>query len=216
MSTETQPRAGFGTTKKNVPGVLTRSQIMYNFILENVAMFASPPITMVAFLALIGALSTAQQIATGTKAKGSAAVRNTKRNAVWTAMESVRIYVQGLADSLSVEDAVSLIESAGLLVETTSRAQKALLAASLTATAGTVHLVANRSMLVGPGGTSKKVTFFWQVSLDGKTWSDLPGTGYASINATGLTLMTTYTFRVSVTVGKVTGTWSQPVSLLVH
>jgi hypothetical protein len=34
----------------------------------------------------------------------------------------------------------------------------------------------------------------------------------------GLTLLTTYSFRVSVTVGKdqVTGPWSQAVSLLVH
>jgi hypothetical protein len=216
MSTAAQPRASFGTTKKNVPGVLFRAQTMYAAILAAVALFGSPPITMAAFLALINALAAAQQVATGTKAKGSATLRNTKRNLVWTAMESLRAYTQGLADLLSVEEAASLIEAAGLLVEETVRHSKALLTASLTATSGTVHLVANRSLLVGPGGSSKKVTFHWQMSLDGKTWTDLGWNGYTIMDATGLTLMTTYAFRVSVTVGKVAGTWSQPVSLLVH
>jgi hypothetical protein len=216
MIIEARPRASFGTTKKNVPGVLFRSQTMYNFILQNVALFASPTITMVMFLALISALSAAQLVATGTKAKGAATLRNTKRDAVWTAMENLRTYVQGMADGLTADAAASLIEAAGLVVVTISKHQKALLTATLTATPGTVHLVANRSMLVGPGGTSKKVAFHWQMSSDGKTWTDLPGTGYTSTDVTGLTLLSTYAFRVSITVGKVAGAWSQPVSLLVH
>jgi hypothetical protein len=216
MNTEARPRASFGTTKKHVPGVLFRAQTMYGFILENVAMFASPTITMVMFLALISALSAAQQVVAGTRAKGAATLRNTKRDAVWTAMESLRTYVQGMADILTADNAAALIQAAGLVVVATSTHQKALLAATLTATAGTVHLVANRSMLVGPGGTSKKVAFHWQMSIDGKTWTDLLGTGYTSTDVTGLTLMTTYAFRVSVIVGKTVGAWSQPVSLLVH
>jgi hypothetical protein len=215
MSTAAQPRASFATTKKNIPGVLFRAQTMYAAILENIALFASPTVTMVAFLALITALSVAQQVATGTKAKGTATLRNTKRDAVWTAMESLRTYIEGLADVLTAESAASLIQAAGLVVAATGRHQKALLTATLTATAGTVHLVAFRNMLVG-GITHKVVTFHWQISTDGKTWTDLPGTGYTTTDATGLTLMTTYAFRVSVTVGKTAGAWSQPVSLLVH
>ena len=39
---------------------------------------------------------------------------------------------------------------------------------------------------------------------------------YASTDVTGLTALTTYSFRVSVTIAKVTQPWSQAVSVLVH
>lgn len=69
---------------------------------------------------------------------------------------------------------------------------------------------------MGPADASKKVLFNWQQSLDGKTWTGLPATSYASTDVVGLTLLTTYAFRVSVTVGTVAGPWSQAVSVLVH
>jgi|HubBroStandDraft_6_1064221.scaffolds.fasta_scaffold1138756_1 hypothetical protein len=71
MSTQSRPRASFGTTKKNIPGVLFRSRGMYNGFTANVALLGSPTITMAAFLALITALEQAQETATETKAKGS-------------------------------------------------------------------------------------------------------------------------------------------------
>jgi hypothetical protein len=61
------------------------------------------------------------------------------------------------------------------------------------------------------------VTFNWQWSGDGgASWNDVRSTPYASTDVTGLALMTTYSFRVCVTVGKDVGPWSQAVSLLVH
>jgi hypothetical protein len=216
MSAASAPRASFGVKKKKVPAVLGRAQAMYNGITTNAAMFVSPTITMVAFLALITALSVAQQAVTGTKAKGAATLRNTKRDALWTAMGILRAYVIGLADTMTAEGAASLIEAAGMLVVATGVRAKAVLAAALTTTPGVVHLEANASILVGPAGASKKVTFNWQASTDGKTWNDLRSTPYANTDVVGLALMSTYGFRVSVTIGKVTGAWSQAVSLLVH
>jgi hypothetical protein len=188
---------------------------MYNNITLNIAMFSALPITMVAFLALITALAVAQQNVTSTKAKGSATVRNTKRNALWSAMVMLRAYAQSLADALDPEGAAALIESAGLVVAATAAKHKDVLTATVT-TGAIVHLEAYAALLVGPVHASKKVVFNWQQSLDGKTWTDLPATAYASTEVLGLTLLTTYQFRVSVTVGKVAGPWSQAVSVLVH
>jgi len=116
---------------------------------------------------------------------------------------------------LPADTAASLIEAAGLLVGKIGTHQKAALTAVLTVTQGNVLLEANRTLLVGPDA-SKKAYFNWQWSLDGKTWTSVTPTPLASTEVPGLTLLSTYSFRVSVTVSKVTGPWSQAVSLLVH
>ena len=217
MSTQLQPRAIFGTGKRNISGVLGRSQTMYAAILSNIAMFAGLPITMPAFLALITVLAAAQQATTGTKAKGTKSLRDSKRNTVWAAMLNLQSYVQGLADAMSVADATTLIEAAGLLVAKAAMRQKETLTATLTAAPGVVHLAANRAVLVGTASAHRRVTFNWEMSADGgKTWQGLPSGSYASTTVPGLTLMTTYAFRVSVTVGNTPGAWSQAVSTLVH
>jgi hypothetical protein len=217
MSTVIRPRATFGTTQKNTPGVLGRSQTMYSSISNNIAMFASLPVTMQAFLALITAFAVAQQATTGTKAKGTASTRNSKRNAVWSAMLSLQSYVQGLADSMSVTDATTLIENAGMIVAKAADRLKAALGATLTTTPGMVHLAANRTALVGKANAHKRVLFSWEMSANGgQTWTALPPTLFASTIVSGLTLMSTYAFRVSVQVGNTPGTWSQAVSVLVH
>jgi len=217
MSTSTRPRAAFGVQRRNIPGVLIRAMAMYNGISSNVATFASPTIGMVAFLALVTALSAQQQATKETQGKAISTSRNTKRDAVWTAMEILQKYVQGLADALAAEAAAQLIASAGLLVAGTATRTKAVLTAVLTAASGTVHLEANRTVLVGKANRGKVVFFAWEMSSDGgKTWTALPTTGYASTNVPGLALMSTYAFRVSVTVGNTPGAWSQDVSILVH
>src|SRR5580704_8008308 len=78
MSTEARPRAGFGTKKTQIPGVVTRATSMFNNMTLNAAMFQSPTITLVAFLALLTALTVAQGNLTTSKAKGLASLRNTK------------------------------------------------------------------------------------------------------------------------------------------
>ena len=217
MNEHSRPQASLGTTKKYIPGVQLRAKSMYDGIIANIAMFPGLPITMVAFLAAITALATAQQNATGTRAKGTGSLRNTKRDAVWTGMELLRAYTQGLADTLSAEAAASLIESAGLLVGAVHGHQKPALAAKLTPLPGVARLDANRSLLGGPANAGKRAMLSWQMSEDGgKTWIDLKATPYATTEVPGLTLLSTYSFRVNVTVAKVTGAWSQAVTLLIH
>jgi len=54
MSTAIRPHATFGTERRNTPGVLFRSQAMFNAISTNIAMFPSLPITMAAFMVTLG------------------------------------------------------------------------------------------------------------------------------------------------------------------
>jgi hypothetical protein len=215
MSELSRPVGIYGTGKKNIPGVILRAQAMHDNILLNVATFVSPTISMVVFLALITALAAAQQNALSTKAKGTATFRNTKRDAVWTAMDVLRGYIQSIADTMSAENASSVLQMGGLLVAATAARAKAILAATLTTTGGLVHLEANASLLKGKAARGRKAQFNWEWSSDGKTWNSVASTPYARTDVTGLTPMSTYSFRVSVTVGKVTGAWSQPVSILV-
>jgi hypothetical protein len=217
MNTTTKPRGIFGVTKKNVPGVLIRAMAMYNGFSANAATFSAPTITMVAFLALITALSGAQQSTKETKGKALSTSRNSKRDVLWTAMQSLQMYAQGLSDALSGSAAEALITSAGLLVAGIPAHAKAVLTAVLTVTTGTVYLEANRKELVGTAHTSKRLFFNWEMSANGgQTWTTLPSTAYASTEVAGLTALTTYSFRVSVTIAKVTQPWSQAVSVLVH
>jgi hypothetical protein len=216
MNTVTKPRAIFGVAKRNVPGVIFRATAMYNGFTANAATFTSPTISMVSFEALITQLSAAQQTAKEIKGKVTSTARNTKRDALWTAMEVLQKYAQSMADILSGQAAASLITSAGLLVAEAPKRSKAVLTAVLTAAAGTVHLEANRTVLVGPANLGKQVTYNWSWSANGTTWNSGPSTPLASTNIAGLTPMTTYSFRVSITIGQETGAWCQPVSILVH
>jgi hypothetical protein len=217
MNSAAAPRAVFGTTQRNYPGVQARAQAMANSIQASIASFPSLPISIAAFVALLTAFVLAQQVATETRAKGSAKSRNTKAIVLWSAMEAIQKYIQGLANALSAEAAASLIESGGLLVAKIGTHQKAALTAALTTTQGNVLLAASRAALVGTADASKHVQFNWQWSPDGKTWNSVASTPVAGTVIPGLTALSTYSFRVSVTISKEpAGPWSQAISLLVH
>jgi hypothetical protein len=210
-----QARASFGVAKNDVPGVLARAHTMYLAIVATAAGFTALPIAMASFLILIQALESAQQAMA--RSRGLAGVRNSKRNDLWTAMLSLRTYVQGLAAAATHDDAIKIIEAAGLLVAKAGGHQKPLLHAMLTTTQGKVLLKANRKLLIGSKGRAKSITFRWQVSSDGgKTWTSLDATPYSSTEVAGLALMTEHRFRVSVVIGKTAGEWTDEVKLLVH
>jgi hypothetical protein len=218
MSNVHRPRAVFGVHRRDIPGVLIRAMAMYNGLVENALVLSSPTIAAVAFLALVQALSQAQQATKEAKSKALSTTRDTRRDAVWTAMQSLQAYVQGLADALAAQAAAQLIALAGLQVAATVVHAKPVLTAVLTVTAGTVHLEANRkALLAGAAHPRTQLFFNWEMSANGgQSWTALPSTPYASADVTGLTALTTYSFRVSVTLGRVTQPWSQAVSILVH
>jgi len=207
-------RATLGINKKNIPALLALAKAIYDGMLANPALFPSPNPALALLLALITALDNTQR-ATATRARGTAAVRDAKRDELYTGLESERMYVQSLCDA-NPEQAAILIKAAGMTIGKVPARAKPVLEAKEGTQPGSVVLSANERLLVG-ASVHKKTLFNWQMSADGgKTWTALPATPFASTEVTGLTPLTTYAFRVCVTVAKVTGEWSQAVTILVR
>ena len=92
---------------------------------------------------------------------------------------------------------------------------KPILQVKPAAAPGSVTVVANHSVVVGK--TSKRALFNSQYSADGgKTWTDGPSSPLATFAITGLTPLATYAIRVRPIVGKVTGEWTQAVTIPVR
>jgi hypothetical protein len=215
MTTTTRRvRAVLSLSKAKVPALLTQAKAIYNGMNADKVTFAAPNPSLATLLGQIQALDVAEQ-ATTTKTKGTVAVRDTKRELLITSLESERMYVQSLCDA-SPEQAVAIATAAAMAIGKIPAHAKPILQAKLGTQSGAVVLVANAGLLVGKG-VSKKVTFNWQLSADGgKTWTLCPSTPLANTGIESLTPLTTYAFRVGVTVSKVTGEWSQAVTLLVR
>jgi hypothetical protein len=121
--------------------------------------------------------------------------------------------VQTLCDA-APEQAHVLVEAAAMKMATPPTHQKPLLAAANGTASGSAVLSAHRALLVG--GSKKQSLLNWQYSLDGgKTWVSAPSSTYAKTEIDALPPLTTVSFRVSATVAKVPGAWSQAVTLLI-
>jgi hypothetical protein len=213
MSTLPRIRIVLHAQKDNVPKVLSLAQVVRTAMEANAPFYPARSPTDPVFAAQIAALETAQQ---NRKSGGinAVATRNAARDVVWSSLGLLRAYVQSLGDA-SPEQAIVLARSAGMDIARTGSVARPVLDAKLNTVPGTVLLVANAALLTGK--TSRQVAFNWQSSADGgHTWISAPSTPRARTSLPGLTLMTTYVFRVSVTVGETLGAWSQSVSLLVH
>jgi len=199
--------------RKKIPALLALAKAIYQGMLANPTLFPSPSPSLAVLLALITALETAQGAVR--TVRGAAAARDAKRDELVTALESEAMYVQTLCDA-SPEQAMTLIKAAAMDAAKLPTGAKPVLQAKQGPQPGSVILVANETLLVGRG-VHKKALFNWQMSADGgKTWLALPATPLASTEVLGLTSLTTYAFRVSVTVAKVTGEWSQAVTIVVR
>jgi hypothetical protein len=214
MTTTNRTRAALLLNRKKVSTVLAVANRMYSAMLANMKLFpaATPPLPT--FLSQIQDVEAAQ-LATGTRTRGTAAIRNAKLAILFTTMESLRMYVQTLCDA-NPEQAEVIITAAGMAIARVPSFHKPALAAKLGTQSGSVILEANATLLVGKN-VSKKATFNWEYSAGGgKTWIAAPSTPLTTTTIVGLTPLTTYEFRVCATVSKSTGEWSQAVSLLVR
>ena len=152
-----------------------------------------------------------------TKVPGAAAARNVQRNLLIGLMETALGLVQTIADACpTVDQAVSTIQEAGLVVALVPQHIKAILAAKQATPGSNVTLEANATALGVTG--RKRSCFNWQLTSDGgKTYVSLPSTPTATTSVAGLTPLLTYGFRVSVTSSSgAAGAWSQTMAFLVH
>ena len=214
-----KPRATFGGAEKSKPpSVIERATIMQAAIVAALAlsMFASaPPLTMAAFLLMIQAASAAQA-ATSAKTRGLVTARAAKIDVLWTAMNTLKTWVQGLADASEPLAGAALIEAAGLVVQQVGFPLKPLLSAKFMPATGVVHLEVNATMLFGGKPSKKKTHFLWSWSTDGgKTWSAGVTTSYTHADIPSLP-PASYLFRVQATVGKTVLDWSNSIDLVLH
>jgi hypothetical protein len=200
---------------KNIPELLTQAWLVYNSMSAKPTVYPAPNPALTVLLTAIQALEDAQKATIATKSVALTKARDAKAEALTLQLETELAYVQGLADA-SPSEAESLITGAGFALPKVPVHTKPLLVLKLGAAPGTIVAYVNVTKLVGRG-VRKKVTINWQVSVDGgKTWANAPSTPLAEAELLGLPLMTTVYVRVSATVAKVAGAWSEPVNILVH
>jgi hypothetical protein len=215
MSKPLRPEPSLGVRRSNVPGVLTRAGIMEPAIVLAIALFPSLPITMAAFLLLIQA-ATAAQAATPLRTLGLSSLRDTKVDALWSAMLAIKTYVGGLASALDATSATALIEAAGLLVANPRTHAKDLLSATYVPATGVVQVSVNGMLLLGKKRIPKTTTFTYSWSADGRqTWSAGVTTAFTSLDVPALP-PGTYLFRVFATMGTIPGEPTQAVSVTIH
>lgn len=195
---ERKPRAALGLVRSNVTKFVVRAREIYTGVNSNKVLFVSPSPSLATLLAQIQAVEAAQQLVPG-GAPGAAAARDVKIDAVISTLEALRVYVQALADAAPPEQALSIIQAAGMRVRT-KRGGKALLTVTPTQPPGTVILRASARALTG-GKTSGK-TLHWAYSTDGgKTWIE-SATPRATTTISGLPLTTEIAFRVRASFAK--------------
>ncbi len=212
MTTLQRIRVALKSDKDKIPLFLVLAQYILACMTANSALFTASAALLATLTTQIAALVAAQGQVKD-RVAGTTGTRDAKRNLVALTLESLRVQVQALCDATPGQ-AISIIQAAGMKAVNVGRYTKAILAVTLGVQPGTVMLVANARLL----STSKKSkTYNWSFSLDGKTWIAAPSTPHAKTTITGLTSLTTYAFRVNVSVGSAgPGEWSQAVTIVVH
>ncbi|MFO0757510.1 MAG: fibronectin type III domain-containing protein [Byssovorax sp.] len=142
------------------------------------------------------------------RTKGAAATRDLSRKVVFDDMFGLKGYVQGIANQNPAQ-AEAIIESAGMSLKKHTSHVRPDLEAHLGKIPGEVILRAKSAGQIA--------AYEWQISGDGgATWTPLGTTTVANTKAEGLTVGTTYLFRLRVTIKKTTGDWWQPISFFMH
>jgi hypothetical protein len=188
-----------------IKNVITFAQAVASAATDN-ASFPSPNPPLATLQADITALSIAET-AVLARTKGAVEVRNAKLATLRTDLETLKAYVQGVADAANPTNAASIIESAGMTVRTITLHDKPALGVKQGSVSGSVNLAAK--------APAHRASYAWQYSTDQKTWTSVPQTLQAKTGVSGLTAGTTYYFRVQVLTMTGEGDWSQIVSLLV-
>jgi len=209
-------RAILDVLRTNAPAVMARATGMANGYQDNPTIFVTPVPTIAALSAQVVVVSKAQAVV-ATRVYGAAAARDVELGNLMGLLHNGLNYVQGLANSAqSYDQAVSIIKAGGLVLAGQGGRSKVLLTVRQSMPGAPVVLDANVGMLTNQ---SRKHRFFgWQYTPDGgKTFVSLPTTGKGIAIVTGLTPLTTYGFRVNVTLTDgITQPWSQIVDFLVR
>jgi hypothetical protein len=166
--------------------------------------FPSPNPTLAAITTAFDELDTAETVAK-TRAKGTAQARNLKLKQAKNLMLQAKGYVQQVADA-NPDQAEAIIESAGMSVRKKVPRQKQGNEVRQ-GVSGAVELYAVVASLAA--------AYEWQMSGDGKSWTNLTTTSRSRTSVTGLTPGQVTFFRNRPVLRKGSADWSQPISLLI-
>ncbi len=206
-------RAVLGINRDDNLGLLKKGKAIHKSISDHPEIFVDPHPPLVTVLGKVVGFEDAQQVAE-TRVKGSAAIRDVKAAELVTVLETVRAYVQALADA-SPEQAEAIIESASMTVADVSGYKKPLLEAKQDVPSGPVRVRVNVGELTADA--SGKVFFEWQSTSDGGlTWSTAVPTSYGHMDFEGLTPLHTYGVRVRFSDLKGAHAWSQTLTFVVR
>jgi hypothetical protein len=197
-----------GLPEYQVSSFITRARMIRMKMTDN-PWFPSPPVSLAQLDAAIDDLAHAAAVAV-TRAAGSVAVREAKRQDVKGLLEYLATYVQEIANA-NLENAYDIVESAGMFVKNSRGRSPISFHAKLTGLSGQVRVVAP--------GAGDGAGYEYQFSLDGgKTWQPFPQqvSNHATAVLPGLTPGSTVLFRYRVTIKGVTGDWIGPVSIEVE
>jgi hypothetical protein len=188
-----------------VPALITYAMRIVTAMTGNPA-FPTPVPALSAVTAAVVSLQPAEQAALA-RTKGAVATRNEQRTALVSLLQHLKAYIQVTADA-NVDNATSIIESAGVAVRKEPVRKPRVFAAKPGANSGTVELVT--------AAAARRASYEWQYSTDGgKTWVSAPSTLQAKTTVTGLTAGTTVEFRFKSVVKAGESDWSAPIALLV-
>ena len=209
MSTNTESRGPVAALM--LPGttqfLLAFAKAVYSALLNNPA-FQSPNPPLDVFAEDIAALEDAETKA-ASRAKGTASLRDVKKNKVREDLLHLRDYVQSVAEaSPSPAAGAAVIESAFMTVRKARKRAFPDLSAKNADVSGKVLLTARAA--------APRAVYYWEYSLDQSTWTRLPETMVARTEVVGLTSAQTYSFRFRAMTRAGWKENSPVVSLLVH
>jgi hypothetical protein len=199
--------------KNNYPVLIPLLMGIYTKMLANQGLYPSPPVTLSQYLDEVTALAGAQQ---RVKERDPLApgIRATARRTALTSAGLLVMFVQSLADAATPDQAVLLIESAGLQVARVPYHVRPLMRLRLTGVSGEVVIKASAGQL---SKSTRARTYGWSYTVDGgRTWIRWTSTPIAETTITGLPPLTECGFRVMVSDSRSVGGWSPVTSIFVH
>jgi hypothetical protein len=181
------------------------AQFVLSQMMQN-PLFESPPIPFAKIEADLAALEAAE-VYTLTRHPASVATRNELFSVVWNALQTLRDYVQAVADAHR-SNAASIVESAGMNVKRSSGHGRATFKARKGPNPGSVVLFGKRE--------KGRASYEWQYSLDGVNWLTGAWTVKASALLSGLEEGKRYFFRFRSVTRAGMGAFGQVLAFVVQ
>jgi hypothetical protein len=202
----TRPLAVLNVDGMSAPSLIQRAQGIVTAMTGN-PLFPSPTPTLAEVSAGISALTVAETAAQA-RTRGAAALRNEKRLGLVAQLQTLRTYVQNVADA-NPSLAASIIEGAGFgLRKKTARARQVF-----SARQGPVS--GSLKVLAATAGT--RAAYEWQYSTDGgMSWIAMPPTTQAHTTLSGLVPQTSIELKVRAVTPTGVEDWTAPISIVVQ